>query len=42
MPDNNLVSLTKEQKKEINQEYTESFKGISSAFKKFRNEGEMT
>ena len=42
MPDNRLVSLTKEQKKEINKEYTEPFKGISSAFKKFRNERDIT
>ena len=42
LPDNSLVSLTKEQKKEINEEFTEPFNGISSAFRKFRNEGDIT
>ena len=40
--DNSLVSLTKDQKKEINYEFTEPFNGISSAFRKFRHEGDIT
>ena len=42
LPDNSLVSLTKDQKKEMKEEFTEPFDGISRAFRKFRNEGDIT
>ena len=42
LPDTSLVSLSKEQKSKNSGKYTEPFKGVKNAFRKFRNEQDLT
>ena len=41
LEDNSLVTLSKEQKNDMNGQYSEPFKGIQSAFRKFRSQIEL-
>ena len=42
LEDNNLVTLSKEQKNDMKGQYSEPFKGIESAFRKFRSQIELS
>ena len=42
LKDNNLVTLSEQEKNDIHGQFTEPFKGIESAFRKFRSQLELT